>query len=122
MAAEYGVVPGSVLSEVSSSVVDHEVSVQIPSAIQHTIYDGNSDNVGDPDFQAIAEGLSARRQAESTLVPSRADLFIPPYSISLPLDFKEPPAYFLNAEEWETYTDRLEKINKRMEDQLRGTF
>lgn len=124
MTAEIGVVPGSVMPEVPSSVVKYEVITEITPPEQHIIYDSiSSDNVGIPDFQAIAKGLLARKKAEeSSDHPSRADQFIPAHSFSLPLEFKEPPPYFLDACEWEIYSHRLDRINKRMEDQLRGTF
>jgi len=38
--------------------------------------------------------------------PSRVNDFIPASSRDLPLDFQEPPPFFLDAEEWEVYSAR----------------
>ncbi len=126
MATEFGVVPGSVIPEVIPPVLEPGLTTDSsPQTDEVTLLDSTKqDSVGTPDFQQLAEGLSARRESEvsGTAIPSRADLFIPYYSSSLPLDFKEPPPYFLNAEEWEVYSHRKQVIDERMEEQLQGTF
>jgi hypothetical protein len=81
-----------------------------------------NDQVGSPDFKAIANGRSQRNQAGEDIIPSKADIFIPEHFSTLPIDFKEPPPYFLNAQEWEIYVRRKEKIENRIEEELLGTF
>lgn len=68
-------------------------------------------------------GSPAIREARSSppALPSRADIFISPGSTDLPYDFREPPPFFLDAQEWETYSDRKRIVENATREAITGT-
>ena len=79
------------------------------------------DNAGLPDYYNLAKKHSFLRLSRDTNDRSKADYYIREEAIGLPVGFKEPLPFILDAEQWAIYSERKSRIVQRMNESLLGT-